>query len=76
MERIVMRPIGSTPDIVCWHCSRTIDRELAIHAARYIYRGEQPFSAVIEDWVECVCGAYQNSRVMAEIRVEALGKGA
>jgi hypothetical protein len=75
MERIVMRPIGPVPEAVCWHCSRTIDKDVAVHAARYIYRGDQPFTAVIEDWIECACGAYQNIRSMSEIVVEALGKG-
>jgi hypothetical protein len=76
VERIVMRPIGANPDVVCWHCSRTIDMETSVHAARYIYRGDQPYTAVIEDWMECACGAYQNTRRMSEIHVEALGKGA
>jgi len=76
MERITMRPIGSVPEAICWHCSRTINRDLAVHAARYIYRGDQPTTAVIEDWLECECGAYQNVRRMTEILIEALGKGA
>jgi hypothetical protein len=75
MQRIIMRPLGAVPDIVCWHCSRTIDRDLAVHAARYIYRGDQPDTAVVEDWMECECGAYQNVRSMSEISVEHLGKG-
>jgi hypothetical protein len=74
VERIIMRPIGPAPEIVCWHCSRTIDRDRSVHAARYIYRGDQPFTAIVEDWMECECGAYQNARHMSEIRVETLGK--
>jgi hypothetical protein len=74
MERIIMRPLGTVPAVVCWHCSRTIDRELAVHAARYIYRGDQPSTAVIEDWLECECGAYQNLRRMSEIIVEPIRK--
>ena len=69
-----MRPIGTPPAAVCWHCSRTIDREIAVHAARYIYRGDQPATAVIEDWLECECGAYQNVRRMSEITVETIKK--
>ncbi len=75
MERIVMRAIGAVPETVCWHCSRTIDPDVAVHTARYIYRGDQPFTILIEDWLQCACGAYQNVRRMSEIRVEALGKG-
>jgi hypothetical protein len=73
VQRIVMRPIGTTPDIICWHCSRKIERRGAILAARYLYPGEQPSTAVIEDWIECECGAYQNTRTMSEIRVEHFG---
>lgn len=76
MDRIVMRPIGTKPDVDCWHCGRSIERSGTLHAARYIYRGEQPSTAVIEDWIECECGAYQNVRRLNEITVEALGKRA
>jgi hypothetical protein len=75
MDRIIMRPLGTVPDVICWHCSRPIDRDLAVLAARYMYPGDQPYTAVIEDWMECECGAYQNSRRLSEISVEALGKG-
>ncbi len=71
-----MRPLGTESPVVCWHCSRTIDRGLAVHAARYLYRGDQPSTAVVEDWLECECGAYQNTRRIAEIHVEPLGKSA
>ena len=71
-----MRPIGPVPDAVCWHCAQTIDRDGAAVTVRYIYPGDQPFTAVIEDWMHCPCGAYQNVRRLSEIHVEALGKGA
>jgi hypothetical protein len=28
---------------------------------------------VVEDWLHCTCGAYQNVRRLTEITVEALG---
>ena len=74
MQRSIMRPIGTVPAVVCWHCSRTIDRDAAVRAARYIYRGDQPSPVVIEDWLECECGAYQNVRRMSEISVEPIRK--
>ena len=36
---------------------------------RQIYRGDQPLTVVIEDWMECTCGAYQNVRRLNEISV-------
>lgn len=70
-----MRPIGNAPEVVCWNCGRKIEREHGAHAARYLYRGDQPSTAVIEDWIECECGAYQNVRRLNEITIEALGSG-
>jgi hypothetical protein len=69
-----MRSVGPEPSTTCWHCSRPVEHNSGVHAARYIYRGEQPFTAVIEDWIECACGAYQNLRRISEITIEALGK--
>jgi hypothetical protein len=74
MDRIVMRPVGVTPKAACWHCGAEITNEAGTHAARYIYRGDQPLTAVVEDWVRCACGAYQNVRALNEIFVEELGK--
>lgn len=68
-----MRPIGVAPQIACWHCSRPIDFSADEQAARYIYRGDQPLTIVVEDWLHCTCGAYQNVRRLTEITVEALG---
>jgi hypothetical protein len=69
-----MKPVGPEPSTPCWHCGRTIDNASGLHAARYIYRGEQPLTAVIEDWIECECGAYQNLRRINEITIEPIGK--
>ena len=55
----------------CWHCGRPIDAPPATQAARYLYRGDQPLTVVVEDWMRCTCGAYQNVRRLNEIRVEA-----
>jgi hypothetical protein len=74
MERVVMRPIGAPPQALCWHCGVAIDRAAGIHAARYLYQGDQPSTAIVEDWIECVCGAYQNVRSLNEIIIESIGK--
>ena len=68
-----MKPIGAEPTTLCWHCGRTIVRTEGVHAARYIYRGDQPLTVVIEDWMECTCGAYQNLRRLNEITIEPIG---
>jgi hypothetical protein len=73
MERITMRPIGAEPSTPCWHCGRPVALDGGAHAARYLYRGEQADTAVIEDWIECTCGAFQNIRRLNEITVEPLG---
>ena len=73
MDRIVMRPIGTPPPTVCWHCGATIDKK-GTRAARYIYRAEAPLTAVVEDWIHCACGAYQNLRALNEISIETFGK--
>ncbi len=69
-----MRPIGKAPATTCWNCNAVIENKKGTHAARYIYRSEQPLTAVVEDWVHCECGAYQNIRCLNEITVETLGK--
>jgi hypothetical protein len=74
MQRVVMRPIGAPQATSCWHCGSPIDRSVGVHAARYIYRGDQPLTAIVEDWFECRCGAYQNLRCLSEITVESIGK--
>jgi hypothetical protein len=69
-----MRPLGPDPTTACWHCGRIIEPRVGVRAARYIYRGEQPATAIIEDWIECECGAYQNLRRLNEITIESIGK--
>jgi len=73
MERVIMRPLGVAPQTVCWHCGRPVDFSPDAHAGRYIYRGDQPLTAVVEDWILCACGAYQNLRRLNEITVEPFG---
>ena len=68
-----MRAIGVTPQTVCWHCGEVIDFTAGEQTARYLYRGDQPFTVLIEDWMHCKCGAYQNVRRLNEISVEAIG---
>ena len=68
-----MRPIGVPPTAACWHCGTAVDLN-GVRAARYIYRGDQPLTALVEDWIACKCGAYQNLRCVNEITVETLGK--
>jgi hypothetical protein len=74
MDRIVMRPVGKPPLTNCWHCNAAIENASGLHAARYIYRSEHAMTAVVEDWIHCDCGAYQNIRCLNEITVETLGK--
>jgi sarcosine oxidase delta subunit len=68
-----MRPIGTFAPVACWHCGQPIDFSSGEQTARYLYRGDQPFTVVIEDWMHCACGAYQNVRRLNEIRVDPLG---
>jgi hypothetical protein len=70
-----MRPIGAVAPVVCWHCSQPLDPAAADPAARYLYRGDQPHTVVVEDWLHCTCGAYQNIRRLNEISVDPLGSG-
>jgi sarcosine oxidase delta subunit len=68
-----MRPIGVTAPTACWHCLKPIDTT-ADATARYLYRGDQPLTVVVEDWMHCPCGAYQNIRRLNEITVQSFGK--
>jgi len=74
LERITMRPVGASAETPCWHCQRPIHEETGLHAARYLYRSEQPQLAVVEDWIHCECGAYQNVRHLSEITIETFGR--
>lgn len=69
-----MRPIGVTAAIACWHCHQPVDFSSGDPTARYLYRGDQPLTVVVEDWMHCACGAYQNVRRLNEISVETIGK--
>lgn len=69
-----MRALGTTTETLCWHCNRPIDDGNSVPAARYLYRGDQPATAVVEDWIECSCGAFQNVRRLNEITIEPLGR--
>ena len=71
-----MRPIGTAVPVECWHCGAQVERGRGFHAARYLYRGDQPSTVVVEDWIECECGAYQNVRRLNEITIESLGANA
>ncbi|HEV8022917.1 MAG TPA: hypothetical protein VGP41_16700 [Candidatus Lustribacter sp.] len=68
-----MRPVGTPPPVVCWHCGAKIVAEEGNSEARYLYRGDAPSTVIVEDWIVCVCGAYQNVRRLNEISVEPLG---
>jgi hypothetical protein len=56
-------------DARCWHCRRAVTGRVV---ARYLYPGERPRTAVVEDWYACECGAYQNVRRPTEIRISAV----
>jgi hypothetical protein len=71
-----MRPVGVPAPVVCWHCGKPIDSEAGNAEARYLYRGDAPSTVIVEDWIVCSCGAYQNVRRLNEISVEALGSTA
>jgi hypothetical protein len=70
MQRVNMRPLGPAPTVTCWNCHREVVVKRTNREARYIYRGEQPSTVIVEDWVTCACGAYQNVRRLHEMIVE------
>ena len=43
--------------------------------ARYLYPGDRPRTAIVEDWHSCQCGAFQNVRRPTEITVFSLDRG-
>lgn len=53
----------------CWHCGRAIAGR---RVARYLYPGDLPRSAIVEDWHACKCGAFQNVRRPTEITVSSI----
>lgn len=62
-----MRPIGAVAPVACWHCNTSLDPDAGEPTARYLYRGDQARTIVVEDWIRCTCGAYQNVRRLNEI---------
>jgi hypothetical protein len=70
MERVELRtdPPASR-DVYCWHRGRAV---AAMRAARYLYLGDRPRTAIVEDWHPCPCGAYENIRRPTEIVVSHL----
>lgn len=70
MQRVNMRPLGPAPHVSCWNCGREVAVARANRAARYMYRGEQPSTVIVEDWITCPCGAYQNVRRLHEMVVD------
>ena len=50
----------------CWHCGIPVSGK---RFARYLYPGERPRTAIVEDWFRCVCGAFANVRRTTEIVV-------
>jgi hypothetical protein len=69
MDRIAISPDPLREAVTCWHCGRAVAGR---RVARYLYRGERPTSALLEDWHRCSCGAYQNVRRTSEITVKSI----
>ena len=70
MERVKVRTDKpASRDVYCWHCGRAV---AAMRAARYLYPGDRPGTAIVEDWHSCPCGAFQNVRRPTEIMVSHL----
>ncbi|HEX3468349.1 MAG TPA: hypothetical protein VHT05_09755 [Candidatus Elarobacter sp.] len=69
MERVELRPDPPACAARCWHCRSTVSGP---SIARYLYPGERPRTAVVEDWYACACGAYQNVRRSTEVRISAV----
>jgi hypothetical protein len=69
MDRVALVPDPLKQETLCWHCGRGV---VGKRRARYLYRGDRPNSAIIEDWHQCACGAYQNVRRSTEITVQSL----
>ena len=58
-------------DAACWHCGRPVAGR---RVARYLYPGDRPRTAIVEDWHACRCGAFQNVRRPTEISVKHLDR--
>jgi sarcosine oxidase delta subunit len=69
MDRVALKTDPpAARDGVCWHCGRAVTGR---RVARYLYPGDRPKSAIVEDWHACACGAFQNLRRPTEISVSA-----
>jgi sarcosine oxidase delta subunit len=55
----------------CWHCGRSVSGR---RVARYLYPGDRPRTAIVEDWHACPCGAFQNVRRPTEISISSLAR--
>ena len=70
MERVTLRSDPpAAQEARCWHCRRPVAGSAV---ARYLYPGERPRTALVEDWFACTCGAYQNVRRPTDIRISPL----
>ncbi|MDB5027705.1 MAG: hypothetical protein JWO66_1394 [Candidatus Eremiobacteraeota bacterium] len=70
MERIELRADVQL-HVDCWHCGAAVSGQ---RTARYLYPGDRPHSAIVEDWHACACGAYQNVRRPTEITVSPVSR--
>lgn len=72
MDRVELRTDPPpAQDNVCWHCGTPVGGS---KVARYLYPGDRPRTAIIEDWHRCRCGAYQNVRRPSEISISSLNR--
>jgi sarcosine oxidase delta subunit len=71
MERVALRSQPLARAATCWHCGRDVAGR---SVARYLYPGELPRVAIVEDWHHCACGAYQNVRRATEITVSPVAR--
>lgn len=71
--RVALRPDPAAQQTRCWHCGNAVGTGKP--SARYLYRGERPNIAIVEDWHRCACGAFQNVRRATEITVRSLHRG-
>lgn len=69
-----MRPESVAEAPMCWNCGAPV--HAGASEARYLYRGPRARTAIVEDWIACACGAYQNVRQVKEIVVSAAHKKA
>ncbi|HTJ28177.1 MAG TPA: hypothetical protein VMA36_18610 [Candidatus Limnocylindria bacterium] len=70
--RVALRPDPPAQQTRCWHCGSAVGAGKP--NARYLYRGDRPNVAIVEDWYRCGCGAFQNVRRATEITVRSLNR--